>query len=156
MTKLPTHIMKHIREALGFDAHDERHDDEIMTRSANELFDLWCNYEGLINYGDRVATTLDCIRRAKMTTDPALDALKKIHNEEGTMWTLAIIKELEPTWKSAWDLRKERDAADEANAGVDEALDVDSTWIDRIHEVADASEATDESHRATFPESGKR
>lgn len=83
----------------------------------------------------------------------ALTALKKIHNDEGTMWTLAVVKSIEPEWKSKWDLLQERDAAEELLAR-EQCEQEGSPWIDRIEEVT-PSTPPDLNHLATFPQSGK-
>lgn len=38
-----------------------------------------------------------------------LDIVKKIYNSNGEVWLGRIIKEMDPTWKSKWDLIREEE-----------------------------------------------
>lgn len=59
-------VMRNIRGAFGYEEDDKSHDLEIVANhSTEELFEKWCNYEGLINYAHQLIHTLDSIRAAK-------------------------------------------------------------------------------------------
>lgn len=44
-------IMKNVRQNLGLEEDDTSRDDYIMSLSPEDVFDRYCNWEGLINYG---------------------------------------------------------------------------------------------------------
>jgi len=50
----PQRIMQVVRQRLGLDEYDKSLDEEIMQLSKNEVFEHWCEWEGLINYASKL------------------------------------------------------------------------------------------------------
>jgi hypothetical protein len=59
--KYPEHIMGILRQRLGLEFDDTSRDVEILTYSHNEVFDEVCEWEGLIDYGDKIRELVDSI-----------------------------------------------------------------------------------------------
>lgn len=47
-------VRRDIREALGLERNDESRDDYINGLSPNEQFNLYCQWHGLMGWGDRL------------------------------------------------------------------------------------------------------
>lgn len=47
----PEYIMENVRQNLGLEEDDTSRDDYIMSLSPEDVFDKYCNWEGLIGYG---------------------------------------------------------------------------------------------------------
>lgn len=45
--KYPAYVLGVVRQAMGYDEYDERHDYEILTMTPNEVFEKVCQWEGL-------------------------------------------------------------------------------------------------------------
>jgi len=61
----------------------------------------------------------------------ALDALKRICNENGHVWIDEVIKKIEPDWKSRWDVLKEENAREEELARLEndeEGVEISVKW----------------------------
>jgi hypothetical protein len=64
ISKLNASVLGDIRQRLGAeDENDTTCDERIIRMSANELFDAWCNWNGLTNWGPDLRHTLDHLRR---------------------------------------------------------------------------------------------
>ena len=51
-------IIRDVRENLGIEPDDTSKDDIINRMSLNEIFDRWCEWNGLINYGKRLRNVI--------------------------------------------------------------------------------------------------
>ncbi len=47
-------VRRDIREALGLERHDDSRDSDIDSMSPNEQFELYCDWHGLIGWGNRL------------------------------------------------------------------------------------------------------
>jgi hypothetical protein len=64
LDKLNQAVLGDIRQRLGAkDENDTSHDEQISRMSANEMFDEWCNWNGLIDWGPDLRHTLDHLRK---------------------------------------------------------------------------------------------
>ncbi len=54
-------IIIDIRQNLGLEPNDKSMDDNINRMSLNEIFDRWCEWNGLINYGGKLRYVVSSI-----------------------------------------------------------------------------------------------
>lgn len=61
-SKYPENIMRTVRQNLGFDELDVSHDDKIMSMPRKDVFNRYCEWNGLINgYGYNLLNVLEDI-----------------------------------------------------------------------------------------------
>ena len=59
--KYPEYIMQKLRESLGLEPTETYRDAEINLMSSNWAFDSLLEWEGLIDYGDKIRELVDSI-----------------------------------------------------------------------------------------------
>lgn len=59
--RISTDIIRNVRENLGVEPDDSSKDDEINRMSLNEIFDRWCEWNGLINYGKTIRKVIGSV-----------------------------------------------------------------------------------------------
>lgn len=59
--KYPLDIVKCVRQHLGLDENDGSLDDGINTMSRDEVFEIVCNWNGLINYASKIKSWVNSI-----------------------------------------------------------------------------------------------
>lgn len=59
--KISQHIIRDIRENLGIDPNDISKDDEINRMSLGEIFNRWCEWNGLINWSGKLKNVIEDI-----------------------------------------------------------------------------------------------
>ncbi len=59
--RISTDIIRNVRENLGVEPGDTSKDDEINRMSLNEIFDRWCEWNGLINYGKTIRKVIGSV-----------------------------------------------------------------------------------------------
>ncbi len=70
LSKIPPHILKDVTESL---IENNRHINseaearfEMATMSAESIFDVWMNWQGIIGYSGLIVLALDSFRAAKV------------------------------------------------------------------------------------------
>lgn len=62
-----SNVLSNVRQSLGAEDEDDTcKDDIINTMSSDEIFEAWCNYEGLIHYADELKTVVEAIWQTKL------------------------------------------------------------------------------------------
>jgi hypothetical protein len=56
--KINQRVIRDIRENLGVDPNDTSKDDEIDRMSLGEIFNRWCEWNGLINWSGKIKTAI--------------------------------------------------------------------------------------------------
>jgi hypothetical protein len=59
--KISQHIIRDIRENLGIGPDDTSKDDEINRMPLGEIFNRWCEWNGLINWSGKLKTVINDI-----------------------------------------------------------------------------------------------
>lgn len=58
-------VIKDIREALGHDPNDKNHDEEILAMSPDRQFELYCQWNGLLNWSSTLKNAVFEIYKEK-------------------------------------------------------------------------------------------
>lgn len=65
--QLSKEVLSSVRESLGTeDGYDTSKDGIINHLSSSEIFEKWCNYEGLIHYGPQLKRVVENIWQIKL------------------------------------------------------------------------------------------